>query len=319
MRASFVSVFALAASPAASDVSLGFPVDCTLGSDCYIQNYVDIDPTQGISDFACKNLSYDGHKGTDFALFSHKDLDRAVNVLAALPGVVVGLRNDMPDHNFFDIDQSGIAGRECGNGVVLDHGDGWETQYCHLKQNSVSVSLGALVDAGQKLGEIGASGNTVFPHLHLSLRKDGNVVDPFDPTESQSCGAQSQDLWTDPIAYVGGGLIATAIDDKVPAYADLKADQNRSTEWPTNSPALVVWSFGFGLNPNDQIRFSLQYPDGETFTDIVTADRNRAQFFYAWGKRRPAGGWSAGPYIATSTMQRGSEILGYQVFEFQVN
>ncbi|MGH1465970.1 MAG: M23 family metallopeptidase [Cognatishimia sp.] len=319
MRSLLTCIIALAASQAASEISLGFPVDCTLGSDCFIQNYVDTDPSPGTSDFTCNKLSYDGHKGTDFALFSHKDLARNVDVLASLPGLVVGLRDNMPDHNFFDFEPDDIAGRECGNGVVIDHGDGWETQYCHLKQNSISVEIGAQVSTGEKLGEIGASGNTSFPHLHLSLRKDGKVVDPFDSTATESCGAQSLGLWTDPIEYIGGGLIATAIDDKVPEYSHLKSDQHRPTEWPTDSPALVVWSFGFGLIPQDEILFSLRYPSGETFSDTVIAERNRAQFFYAWGKRRPSGGWPTGTYIASSTMKRGTEILGHQIFEFQVN
>lgn len=52
----------------AQDFSLGQPIDCALGDSCYIQNYVDHDPSPAASDFSCGVLTYDGYKGTDFAL-----------------------------------------------------------------------------------------------------------------------------------------------------------------------------------------------------------------------------------------------------------
>jgi D-3-phosphoglycerate dehydrogenase len=48
-----------------------------------------------------------------------------------------------------------IAGRECGNGVVIAHEDGWETQYCHMRRGSVAVQPGERVARGQTLGLVG--------------------------------------------------------------------------------------------------------------------------------------------------------------------
>ena len=55
----------------------------------------------------------------------------------------------------------------CGKYVILDHGDGWETTYCHLSK--VSVSEGQSVDRDEKIGEMGDTGHSTGPHLHWSI------------------------------------------------------------------------------------------------------------------------------------------------------
>ena len=64
-----------------------------------------------------------------------------------------------PDEPYEDYLQK-ISGKECGNGVVLVHDDGYQTQYCHLKKGSVAVKKGARVSEGDLLGFIGMSGKT---------------------------------------------------------------------------------------------------------------------------------------------------------------
>ena len=54
------------------DFKLVFPVDCTLGHDCVIQNYVDLDPGTGWHDYQCGFLSYDCHKGTDIRIRDYR-------------------------------------------------------------------------------------------------------------------------------------------------------------------------------------------------------------------------------------------------------
>jgi murein DD-endopeptidase MepM/ murein hydrolase activator NlpD len=109
------------ASPAGA-FELAFPAGCTLGQDCYIQQYHDHDPGPEATDYTCGPLSYDGHDGTDIALPTRADMAAGVAVLAAAPGVVKGLRDGVADAAPFP------TGQDCGNGVVIDHGNGWETQ-----------------------------------------------------------------------------------------------------------------------------------------------------------------------------------------------
>ena len=56
-----------------------------------------------------------------------------------------------------------------GNYVVIDHGHGEYSQLGHLKQGSVRVRVGQRVRQGQPVAEAGASGTSLFPHLHYQL------------------------------------------------------------------------------------------------------------------------------------------------------
>jgi murein DD-endopeptidase MepM/ murein hydrolase activator NlpD len=59
-----------------------------------------------------------------------------------------------------------------GNFAIIDHGNGEFSLLAHMKQNTVSVKAGDRVKRGQKIGEMGASGDAMFPHLHYQLQRD---------------------------------------------------------------------------------------------------------------------------------------------------
>jgi murein DD-endopeptidase MepM/ murein hydrolase activator NlpD len=86
-------------------------------------------------------------------------------VLAMLPGHVVLVE---------ELDGYGLT-------VVLDHGRGWQTLYAHLL--SASVQPGDFLPAATSLGQVGQSGRTSGPHLHVELRRrDGDRMLALDPT-----------------------------------------------------------------------------------------------------------------------------------------
>lgn len=63
-----------------------------------------------------------------------------------------------------------------GNVVVVDHGGGWQTLYAHL--DSIVVSSGDRVEAGQVLGGLGSSGQATGPHVHVEVFNAGQRLDP---------------------------------------------------------------------------------------------------------------------------------------------
>ena len=95
-----------------------------------------------------------------------KDLDAYAifgeAVTAPCAGDVLSIENDMPDLIPPDRDRSNLAGN-----FVLMRCDGVAIVLAHLRQGSVKVQAGDLVQTGQALGQVGNSGNTTEPHLHI--------------------------------------------------------------------------------------------------------------------------------------------------------
>ncbi len=234
--APFVCAASLAlASDAAVEFTIDLPIACTLGEDCYIQQFVDRDPSDEGMDFTCGSLSYDTHKGTDFALPTLRDMEGGVDVLAAAAGRVQGVRDGMPDQIATAENSAAFADRECGNGVVIEHQNGWNTQYCHLKRGSLAVREGDAVDVGTVLGQVGLSGNTQFPHLHFSVRKDGQVIDPFDAQTADTLDTTctqtpARTLWRDAPTYEPAGLIDAGFLGGLPDYDAVKAGNATQTD-----------------------------------------------------------------------------------------
>jgi murein DD-endopeptidase MepM/ murein hydrolase activator NlpD len=63
-----------------------------------------------------------------------------------------------------------------GSTVVLDHGLGLYTMYVHLSK--IEVARGALVERGQVVGRVGATGRATGPHLHFAARIGDARIDP---------------------------------------------------------------------------------------------------------------------------------------------
>ncbi|UWQ59413.1 M23 family metallopeptidase [Leisingera caerulea] len=308
--AGLLIALSLAAPAAAGDFRLQFPLDCTLGQDCHIQQFVDHDPGPGATDFTCGTLSYEGHKGTDIALPYLSDMRAGATVRAAADGVVLGSRNTMPDQYATAENAAAIEGKECGNGVVLRHGGGWETQYCHMKRGSIRAQSGMTVKAGDALGEVGLSGKTQFPHLHLSVRKDGAVVDPFAPDSSGTCASPSrQTLWADPLPYRPGGVLGAGFSTAIPEYQAIKDGTADQAPLAADAPAFVFWAYAFGGQAGDTLELTVTGPGGEFVSRREALEKDQAQFFRATGRRLRGGSWPVGSYTGTARLLRGgSEV-----------
>lgn len=65
-----------------------------------------------------------------------------------------------------------------GNYVIIDHGNGVETLYGHMLDNSLMVTEGDTVTKGQAIGRVGNTGYSFGAHLHFEVRINGKRVNP---------------------------------------------------------------------------------------------------------------------------------------------
>ncbi len=299
----------LLAGPAgAQPPRFDFPADCVVGRDCWYRAYVDLDPASTYRDHRCGVRSYENHRGTDVAPFSPGD--PPFRVLAAAAGVVAGVRDGLDDSPLRDDSgDSSRRGVECGNGVRIDHGGGWATQYCHLRRGSVTVDRGARVEAGDVLGVIGASGQADTPHLHFQVERDGTPVDPFTgaaaarPVRCDATGSSAGALWRDPAAPGLSAYEPVVIYRAGVATGRPDSARARYVGYPTEASvsagALVGYVVLLGATGGTTVDTVISGPDGaRIFENRAEVPRDFARYFTFAGTPRPRSGWTPGVYEA---------------------
>lgn len=285
------------------------PAACSPGRNCWIMNYADVDPGPAARDFTCGPRTYDGHKGTDLAIRDLTAMRAGVAVTAVAEGKVLRTRDGMADDG-----RAAPGGkRDCGNGVVIDHGGGWTSQYCHMRKGSVVARPGGRVARGAPLGLVGLSGRTAFPHIHLTLRLQGKEIDPFTgkPLES-GCGASGTALWRGEaeLAYDAGGLYAAGFATGRVRSRNILADAGSPATLPRSAPALVLWGAALGVRNGDVLQLTVTSPAGRTVVDHrARLDRDRAWHIAFAGARPPPTGWTAGTFRGVVRHLRGGKLV----------
>ncbi|HKU44819.1 MAG TPA: peptidoglycan DD-metalloendopeptidase family protein, partial [Polyangiales bacterium] len=212
------------------------------------------------------------HSGTDITIANFRRQDAGMDVFAAEDGTVIEVQNANPDRN-----------TSCGanpNLVRIRHRTGVSTLYLHLRRNSITVTNGQFVRRGDKIGQVGSSGCSFWPHLHFEVREfDGTIVCPFrdnmwvsmpaynPPYDLMDIALISGDqgvlpnTWADPrtnitkvfaggvfttTAYVGGGNNGEVVQVDVLDAAGTMIN----TGWhnATTGDRFGVWPWFFGLN-----------------------------------------------------------------------
>lgn len=249
----------------ASAIPLTFPVDCKLGSDCYIQQYMSDTTAANARDYVGGHLTSSNHNGTDIALPAFSQIKSNIRVVAVADGTVTAVQDNEPDHynrNYTTNAQTNT----CGNEVSIQHAAGWQSQYCHMKYESIVVKPGESVKAGQTIGYVGASGVADYPHLHLTVRQNGQVVDPF-----------VAHLWQKPVPYHSQGLISMGVSDRVQSEIDTANDPAQQQQFsPQRDNAIVAWARAYGATQGQLQRFVFYQPNGQMyqapFVSVITKD-----------------------------------------------
>ncbi len=106
---------------------------------------------------------------------SHYGFGQPLN--APADGKIISLENNIDDNYISGVVNSNINDNNLGgNYVMIDHFNGEYSLMAHLKKGSIVVNIGDLVTKGQKIGELGNSGNSTGPHLHYHLQNTPNYL-----------------------------------------------------------------------------------------------------------------------------------------------
>ncbi|TBX69514.1 T9SS type A sorting domain-containing protein [Flavobacterium silvisoli] len=224
--------------------SLNWPLQTASGfTQCsyhFIGAYVDQNTaTTAIQDYDCGTNTYDGHHGTDIAIWPYsfyKMDNNQIEVVAAAAGTII----QKADGNF---DRNCSSNTLTANSIIIQHADGTYALYWHMKKNSVTTkNVGQTVAAGEYLGIVGSSGSASGPHLHFEIWS-GNTNTTYKDPYSGSCNLLNVNSWwasqkphTDPAIMK---VSVNTTDNIMPGCP--------TTETPNESDVYVIPFQGDGL------------------------------------------------------------------------
>lgn len=274
------------------------PIDCTVGTDCWVLNYPDVGADKdGVAvDTRCNARTYEGHKGTDIMIADADAMKRGVDVLAARAGKIMRVRNSEDDH--FPVTQETLDKikadkKECGNAVLIEHDDGWQTMYCHMKKGSVIVKAGQIVKTGEKIGQVGASGMTQFPHIHIGIIHKASVIDPFTGHDiTQACGDKGTSLWEKSagLTYQPLTVFTMGFSDTPPSMETIEQTRAPKTSVTKDSPAILLHAVLLGVKKDDAITLQIMDPDGDIYAQRqIKMEKDRARQMLYVGRKTPEG------------------------------
>jgi murein DD-endopeptidase len=307
----YVPEFALAQDRPHPDFAL--PIKCTYGVDCWITNYTDTGPSgdEKALDLACGTRTYEGHKGTDFDIADERAMKNGVAVLAAQSGRILRARDGETDQwaSAAQLAQIRKDQKDCGNAVLIDHENGWQSMYCHLKNGSVSVKARQKVIKGQKIGEVGLSGYTKYPHLHFGITYKDIIMDPFTGASiEESCGKKMSPLWDRnfKIPYEHLAVQKTGFDNKAPSLRLFDLGEKPKEKLYSNlTPSLVYYLLYNGARAGDIIDLKIFGPDGKVFAEHkTTQDKSRERQLEFVGRKTDQVLLRKGNYKGVATITR---------------
>ncbi len=129
------------------------------------------------------NMDYSSHDGYDYGLPAKVNLEDPV--LAAASGWATYMNS---------------CGA-CGNAILIDHGNGYQTRYYHLLKDGLVTNVSGnkvWVNSGQVIGKVGSTGRSTGAHIHFMViqdkNKDGNFEDNIPDGITDPFGWQSDKL-----------------------------------------------------------------------------------------------------------------------------
>ncbi|MDB5227153.1 MAG: hypothetical protein JWN78_1346 [Bacteroidota bacterium] len=266
-----------------------------------ITAHVDQDPAAGtFKDYNCGSIAYDTHTGTDIAIYPFSFLmmdNNQVEVIAAAAGTIVG----RADGNF---DRNCSSNNLPANYIIVQHADGSNALYWHMKKNSVTSKIvGQTVAAGEYLGVVGSSGSASGPHLHFEVWTGNTVSTMIDPFSGTCNLINASTWWASQKPYTEPSVLKASVHT-----TDVVFPGCPTTETSNESTSYTIPFQGSGLPPNAAkfyiflrnetsglvANMSILNPNSTVFTSwSITSSVSHVSSYWGWTKNLPL---TAGTY-----------------------
>jgi hypothetical protein len=248
-----------------------YPLGGTLYGDLFTNNFVDLALGPGILDWDCTDFTYNRHDATDVNLRSFGEQIIGVPIFAALDGVVTATHDGEDDMH------TGCTGT--ANYVVLSHAGGRETSYLHMRKNSVQVSPGQDVRAGEQLGLAASSGCSTWPHLHFATYDNGVLVEPY----AGACRPGDSE-WVNqtPIRRDLYVWDLNVTDVNISSYPGLPFDMPRTGTFVQGTRSVYLWSLLVNQPMSSTWRIRFRRPDGAIAFDTGTGSFGNPFHRWSW-------------------------------------
>jgi hypothetical protein len=172
------------------------------------------------------------------------------------------------------------------------------------------VREGQRVQAGDVLGRVGLSGDTQFPHVHLTVKHNGVPVDPFDSGDRADCDG-TDPLWDPPGEYRRSDVLGIGFADAPPAFPS-------DVPLPTPaSDALVGWVYAIGLHAGDVQSLRVLDPTGAVFAETSRPPLEHAKATASlYAGKRDRSGLAPGVWTVRYTVTHDGETVLDRVAEW---
>lgn len=311
MSGVFFLIFLSFAAKIALAQDMAFPLVCEPGQSCWIINYPDINGEDGkAQDYTCGPGATDGDSFLRLGLSDVQTISLSPFVLAAQNGVVKDASDGVADRVIASRAQLPTGTANCGNGIVIDHGMGLQTAYCHLRKGSLKVKKGDRVVKGQVIATAGQSGLASWPQLGFAILKSGYMVDPVTGnTTQEGCGFKERPVIALPplfMSYQPAAIVTMgfSIDPvtreqmaigKAPRFAVMNREER----------TINLWAMALGIHTGDEVEIRIRDPRGRTFqnqTFVADADYERLPINVS--RARGYVGWRQGTYVGEVKVTR---------------
>ncbi len=242
-----------------------YPFGGRAGVDFNLHNFFDhASQVGGIQDWNCGDYTADGVIATMGLVPTFDRQLIGIPVYAALDGVVVTTHDGEDDQNV-----EYEEGRPT-NFVRLDHGQGLQTSCFLLRKDSILVSPGDEVRAGQQIAEAAASGNTDWPALAFATLMDEALFDPFvgPCNEGESAWAEQPGIPDiNDVTFTDFGVTLENLDAYF-AYPENHRWQPPAEGYvPLDHDGIWMWVRGLNLPANSTCTFRFYDPAGDLHYD----------------------------------------------------